>query len=289
VSHSGAPQTLVRRAIAACAAVVAASAIAACGGGDDSGPTPDFPSVADDICLDTARQLANARAGAQPPSSAKDAAELLDTQIPVRLDGLDRLHALEPPPELLTAWNQYLEITEDRINALDDALSAAEDADEDAYVVAQSRAERLADKSRQVAEQVGLETCAEILPPAGQQDVLAAVEKLETSQDANKVCNEVVTERFAETVFGSVEKCESQRGVPTVVSLDLLDVGGVGSTSAFVDVKVTDFFGAVRQQRIELVFDSKSETWKVDYREPLVNPEENKPAKNETAKPPTKG
>ena len=42
-------------------------------------------------------------------------------------------------------------------------------------MVAQTSAEKLSDKSRQVAEQIGLDTCGEVLPPAGQEDVLATV------------------------------------------------------------------------------------------------------------------
>jgi hypothetical protein len=152
-------------------------------------------------------------------------------------------------------------------------------------VVAQTRAEQLNDKSRRVAEQLGLDTCAEVLPPAGQEDVLATVEKVLTSPDSEKVCDEAITDRFAETAFGSVEKCASKRGQPIIVSLDLLDVGGIAATSAFVDVKVTDFFDVVRQQRIELVFDAKSKTWKVDSREPLVGPEDGKSSKDEKAAP----
>ena len=106
------------------------------------------------------------------------------------------------------------------------------------------------------------------------------MEKVLTSPDSKKVCDEAVTDRFAEAAFGSVEKCASERGQPIIVSLDLLDVGGIAATSAFVDVKVTDFFNVVRQQRIELVFDAKSKTWKVDSREPLVSPEEPKSSKD---------
>ena len=282
MSRSGVPQ-LVRRGIAVCAAVLIAVTVAACGGDDDSGPTPDFTDVADDICLDTGRQLANARAAADPPQSSKDATKLLDTQLPIRQDELERLQALQAPPDLVSAWDQYLGLKQSRIDALDDALAAAQDEDRKAYVVAQTRAEKLNDKSRRVAEQIGLDTCGEVLPPAGQEDVLATVEKVLTSPDSEKVCDEAITDRFAEAAFGSVETCADKRPQPVIVSLDLLDVGGIAATSAFVDVKVTDFFDVVRQQRIELVFDAKSETWKVDSREPLVSPEEGKPPKDDQA------
>jgi hypothetical protein len=280
VSRSGVPQTLVRRGTAVCAAVLIAATIAACGD-DDSGPTPDFTDVADDICLDTGRQLANARADADPPESSKEATQLLETQLPIRRDELERLQALQAPPDLVSAWDQYLELKQNRIDSLDDALAAAQDDDRKAYVVAQTRAEKLSDNSRQVAEQIGLDTCGEVLPPAGQEDVLATVEKVLTSPDSKKVCDEAITDRFAETAFGSVEKCASNRGQPIIVSLDLLDVGGIAATSAFVDVKVTDVFNVVRQQRIELVFDAKSKTWKVDSREPLVSPEDGRSSKHE--------
>jgi hypothetical protein len=271
VSRRRPSSTLVRGALAACAAIGLALAIAACGDDDDE-PTPDLATAADDICLDVAGQLADARDDAPPPDSPKDAADLLELQLPIRIDGLRRLQALEPPPELVNAWNQYLAVAEDRIDAEDQALTAAKDSDDSAFREAQARFERLSDKARNVGEQAGLEACAEVLPPAGQEDVLTAVEKLFTSRDSEKVCREVVTQRFAESIYGSEEKCESERGLPTAVSLDLLDVGGVASTSAFVDVELTDFLGKLRQLRVELVFDDKSETWKADYRETLEEP-----------------
>jgi len=263
--------TLARGAVSTCAAIVLALTIAACGDDGDE-PTPDLAAAADEICLDVAGQLADARDDAPPPDSPEDAAELLEVQLPIRLDGLRRLQALEAPPELVNAWNQYLAVSEDRIDAQDQALTAAKHSDDDAFREAQARFERLSDKARNVGERTGLEACAEILPPAGQDDVLTVVEKLFTSRDSEKVCRELVTKRFAESIYGSEEKCESDRGLPTAASLDLLDVGGVGATSAFVDVELTDFFGKMRQLRVELVFDAKSETWKVDYRETLEEP-----------------
>jgi hypothetical protein len=270
VSGPRVPQTLAPRAIAACAAVALALAGAACD--DDDEPTADFPDAADDICLDVARQLADARDDVAPPDSPKEAADLLEVELPNRLDGLRRLQELQPPPELINAWNQYLTVAESRIDAADQELTAAKDSDEEAFREAQARFERLSDEARDIGEQAGLEACAEVLPPAGQEDVLTVVEKLFTSRDSKKVCDELVTERFVDSVYGSREKCESERGLPTAASLDLLDVGGVASISAFVDVKLTDYLGRIRQIRVELVFDEDSETWKVDYRQTLVEP-----------------
>ena len=264
------PQTLAPRAIAACAAVALALAGAACD--DDDEPTADFPDAADDICLDVARQLADARDDVAPPDSPKEAADLLEVELPNRLDGLRRLQELQPPPELINAWNQYLTVAESRIDATDQALTAAKDSDEEAFREAQARFERLSDEARDIGEQAGLEACAEVLPSAGQDDVLTVVEKLFTSRDSKKVCDELVTQRFVDSIYGSRERCESERGLPTAASLDLLDVGGVASTTAFVDVKLTDYLGRIRQIRVELVFDEDSETWKVDYRQTLVEP-----------------
>lgn len=286
-------RTPPRRAIAACAGVALALGVAACGG-DDVEPTADYPVAADEICLDVAEQLVDARKEVQrsggvdvPSESPQDAARLLELQIPIRLDGLSRLQALRPPLELVAASDEYLSLAESRVDALDQALTAAQDKDEDAYLTAQGRFERLSDKARGVGEQVGLEACAEVLPPAGQQDVLAAVEKMLTSPDSKKVCGELVTEGFAETAYGSVEKCETERGLPTAVSLELLDVAGVRATSAFVDVEVVDFFGVSKQQRIELVFVDK--TWKVDHRETLEPPTDEKPKKGDEGSEPKAG
>jgi len=270
--------TYPRRAIAACVGVVLALAVAACGD-DEVEPTADYPATADEICLEVAQRLADERKKDPPSESPQDAEKLLADQLPIRLDGLSRLQALRPPPELVAASDEFMALTESRIEALEDALSAARDKDEDDYLAAQERFERLSDKARGIGEQVGFTECAEILPPAGQEDVLAAVEKLLTSPDSKKVCGEVVTERFTETAYGSIKKCETERGLPTATSLELLDVAGVAARSAFVDVEVVDFFGVSEQRRIELVFVDK--TWKVDHSETLELPQDDEPKKND--------
>jgi hypothetical protein len=273
VNRSGVAQTRLRRIAAAGATIAVALVLAACGD-DDSEPTADFPTLADGICLDVAEELQGVRSDVAPPDSAEQAAELIELQLPVRLEGLERLQGLRPPAELVAAWEQYLAAQEGRIAALDEAMAAAQDERDGDFAVAQERVERLSDEAREAAEQAGLEACAELLPPAGQEDVLGAVEKLLTSQDSERICEELVTERFAEAVFGSVEKCISERGVPTATALELLDVGGVAGTSAFVDVEVLDVLGVSSQQRIELIFDDKAEVWKVDYRQTLKETEE---------------
>jgi hypothetical protein len=274
------------RASAALAAVAVASALAACGGEDGDEPTPDFPLRADEVCTEIAVDLADVRAEAGPPASAGDAVQLIERQLPVRTEGLAQLQALRPPAELVAPWSEYVTLQERKIAALEEALGAAQGEQEQAFTEAQAEFERLSDEARIAAEEAGLEACAELLPPAGQEDALAAVEELLTSQDSEKVCEKLLTERFVESVFGSVERCKKERGLPTAASLELLDIGGVAAVWAFVDVAVTDFFGRSEQQRIELVFegeeDAENGRWVVDYRDRLSVPEE-KQSKDEAA------
>ena len=266
------------RASAALAAVALACVIAACGGDDGDEPTPDFPLRADEACKQMATDLADVRAEAGPPASAGDAVRLIELQLPVRQEGLAQLQALRPPAELVAPWSEYVTLQEEKNVALEEALQAAQATSQKAFTEAQAKFERLSDKARTAAEEAGLDDCAELLPPAGQEDVLAAVEEMLTSQDSEKVCEKLLTERFVESAFGNVENCRKERGLPTAVSLELLDIGGVAAVWAFVDVEVVDFLGQTEQQRIELVFeggeDSEDGRWLVDYRERLSVPEE---------------
>jgi hypothetical protein len=236
-------------------AIASLAVLAACG--EEEQPDPgEFLSEAERICLDTARGVAKVRAVADIPRSPAEAATLLDREIPVRTEGLTRLQALEPPDQLAPAWTSYLSLDEERVAAQQEGLDAAEQDDPDAFADYQVRFERLSDRLAETGTQIGLEACAELLPPAGQRDVAEVVERLLTSFDSGRVCEEAVTERFIDT-----------RPAPDAVSLKLLDSGGVASTYAFVDVEVTDFLGEKRQLRVELTFDDN--TWRVDYRQPL--------------------
>jgi hypothetical protein len=247
-------------------AIASLAVLAACG--EEEQPDPgEFLSEAERICLDTARGVAKVRAVADIPRSPAEAATLLDREIPVRTEGLTRLQALEPPDQLAPAWTSYLSLDEERVAAQQEGLDAAEQDDPDAFADYQVRFERLSDRLAETGTQIGLEACAELLPPAGQRDVAEVVERLLTSFDSGRVCEEAVTERFIEAFYGNVQDCIDTRPAPDAVSLKLLDSGGVASTYAFVDVEVTDFLGEKRQLRVELTFDDN--TWRVDYRQPL--------------------
>jgi len=276
--RSGDRKPCLFRASAALAAVALASALVACGGDDGDEPTPDFPLRADEACAEIAADLADVRAEAGPPASAGDAVQLIELQLPARQEGLTRLQALRPPAELAAPWSEFVTLQEEKNAALEEALQAAQATNQKAFTEAQAKFERLSDRARTAAEEAGLDDCAELLPPAGQEDVLAAVEEMLTSQDSEKVCEKLLTERFVESVFGNVENCRKERGLPTAVSLELLDIGGVAAVWAFVDVEVIDFLGQTEQQRIELVFegeeDSEGGRWLVDYRDRLSVPEE---------------
>lgn len=265
------------RAFAVLAALALAPALAACGGDDDEEPTPDFPQRADEACAQVAADLADVRGEQGPPASAGDAVQLIELQVPIRQEGLADLQALRPPAELVAPWGEFVDLQEQKNAALEDALAAAQAERQTAYNEAQAKFEQLSDRARAAAEEAGLDDCAELLPSAGQKDVLGAVEELLTSQDSDKVCEKLMTDRFVESAFGSVERCTKERGLPTAVSLELLDIGGVAGTWAFVDVEIVDVLGGTEQQRIELVFEGEEDAggeWKVDYRDRLSAPEE---------------
>jgi hypothetical protein len=267
---------------AALIAVVPVLALAACGSDDEPDPG-EFVAEADAACLDTARAVAKARADTEVPQSPAQAAAVIDAELPERIEGLGRLQALEPPEQLAVTWAEFLAIEEERVVAQEQGLAAANREDEEAFADYQLRYERLSDRLADVGAAVGLQDCAELLPPAGQRDVAEAVEKLLTSFDSERVCNEVVTERFLDAFYGNVQSCVDTRPAPTAVSLKLLDSGGVASTYAFVDVEVTDFLGVKRQIRVELAFEG--DTWKVDFRQPLGEPGSG-PAAEESAESP---
>jgi predicted small lipoprotein YifL len=254
---------------AALIAILALFALAACGSEEEPDPG-EFVAEANSICLDTARQVTRERTDTEVPQSPAQAATVIDAELPARIEGLSRLQALEPPEQLASNWVQFVALQEQRVVAQEQGLSAAQREDDEAFADYQLRFERLSDDIAEFGVLLGLDACAELLPPAGQRDVAEAVEKLLTSFDSERVCSEAVTERFIDAFYGNVQNCIDTRPAPTAVSLKLLDSGGVASTYAFVDVEVTDFRGEKRQIRVELTF--VGDAWRVDYRQPLSEP-----------------
>jgi hypothetical protein len=259
---------------AALIAILPLLVLAACGSDEEPDPG-EFVAEANETCLDTARQVARARADTEIPQSPAQAATVIDAELPARIEGLSRLQALEPPEQLASNWVQFVALQEQRVVTQEQGLAAAQREDDQAFADYQLRFERLSDDLAEFGTLLGLEACAELLPPAGQRDVAETVERLLTSFDSERVCTEAVTERFIDAYYASVQNCIDTRPAPTAVSLKLLDSGGVASTYAFVDVEVTDFLGEKRQIRVELVFDGG--TWRVDNRQPLSEPANQSP------------
>jgi hypothetical protein len=218
--------------------VATAFGLAACGG-DDSDDSDDYIADADAICTDAARQTADqllARPG--PPLDEQDFAEVLEGGRPVAEDALAQLEAIEVPDDVSADWDEYLSLRQQRIDASDDVIAAADDPE--AFQEALGKQNELGTQATAAASDLGLQACASQLSSDDEEAVRTAEDELTASTDPEQVCNEVYLEQQIEAAYGGdVQKCIDDPAIGKVAEIDISEITGVDGVNAFVELTVT--------------------------------------------------
>lgn len=210
-----------RFGVGACAIAVAI-AIGACGGdeneasGDGADPSAEFTARADGLCTESQRERVTLAAEFQlAPEGASEEevfaaeAEREAALLEVREDLGAELAALEPPDELGAEWDEYLALLDEARTVNAEAVAAVEavDAKESGRLFDEVAA--LNAEAQAVAEGIGLEACAQVLPPEDVEEVEAVIELLEVTDDPARICAEAFTRAAIESQFGTTEDCEA--------------------------------------------------------------------------------
>ena len=144
-------------------AIVALAALLDLGpfGNDDttaSLTTAEFTARGDDICRRAHDQFAELQPS--PPITAQKAAALQEELIQISESELDRIRALDVPPEVEEALNRYLRAREQGIALLREGLRAAENDDAFAYDATRQRLANGQVHRLELAEAVGFSQCS---------------------------------------------------------------------------------------------------------------------------------
>ncbi len=145
-----------RRPLAGLAVVGVAAIIAGCGGGSDSLSADEFRERADEICADANDRLD----GLTEPASADQVLPFLTSGLEIQQSEIDRLQDLEPPSDLEGAWNEAMELLEQRQAAIQEAADRIEAGEAPEDVLGDdAEIDRLRDEARQKAQELGLSVC----------------------------------------------------------------------------------------------------------------------------------
>lgn len=139
------------------AVTAAIAALAGCGGGSSVSPE-EFQSQANKVCRDIERQLDRIQETA--PVTADQAEEQAQAAVDVSGQALDNLRQIDPPEDLRSNYDRYLEEREQAIGFIEDAREAAADNDSDAYVRAKRRLAAGQPTRRQLALELDLSACS---------------------------------------------------------------------------------------------------------------------------------
>ena len=113
---------------------------------------------ADEIC--SRERSSFARLQAHPPPNASVAADQTNGLIRVTQEANSRLRELEPPEELQSAYDRYLEARDRVIDQMNRGEDAARNQDSVAYGAAQAAVARDAPERRKLAQSLGLKVCS---------------------------------------------------------------------------------------------------------------------------------
>jgi hypothetical protein len=158
------PRKRARLAIAAAGLVAVVAVVVAVASLLDLGPFADELSreeliaEGNEICAEA--QAAFADLQADPPTTAREAADLTEQLIGISEDELEEIGDLDAPAELDDELDRYLDARERGIELLRDGLEAARDEDATAYAEAQASVAEDQVERLKLAREVGFTECS---------------------------------------------------------------------------------------------------------------------------------
>ena len=138
-------------------AVAAALAVAGCADdGDGRLSKGEYVRAADAICAEYERRLARL----PEPRNVEELARLTEQALPIAREGVTRLRGLEPPQELTSRVEEWLERNEENVRTIERMRDAARAGDETrVQELASAGADNEAEADR-LARALGLRACA---------------------------------------------------------------------------------------------------------------------------------
>jgi hypothetical protein len=146
-----------RRPLVALAALGAAALVAGCGGGDSTLSADEFRERADAVCADAGERLD----ALTEPTAGEEVLPYLETGLPIQAEELERIRELEPPDELQAAFDEALELNQQRQDLIRQAADRIEGGEDPQAVIAEvgPELERLQAEARAKARELGLAVC----------------------------------------------------------------------------------------------------------------------------------
>lgn len=148
---------LTPRLLAGLAGAAAIAVLASCGGGSSVSPQ-EFQTQANRVCRNAEQQLD--RIQGTVPATADQAEKQAGAVTDVSDQALNNLRKIEPPEDLQSTYDRYLDAREKAIGFIEDARDAAAENDADAYVRAKRRLAAEQPTRRQLALQLDLSACS---------------------------------------------------------------------------------------------------------------------------------
>lgn len=125
---------------------------------DDELSRAEFIAQADEICAEAGDAFEELQA--QPPRTAREAADLTERLVDIAEDALDEIDRLNRPGELDAEVDRYLAAREEGIESLREGFEAAEMGESRRYGAAQEQLAAGQRSRHRLAREIGLRECS---------------------------------------------------------------------------------------------------------------------------------
>ena len=143
----------------ALALAAVAAGVGGCGGDDGPVSTAELIEQGDELCRTEQDRFREIQVRA--PASASEAVEQTNELIEVSRETTDGLTGIEPPSDLESAYDRYLDARGDALKLLQNGREAADRHDRIGYNVALRKSIAGEGKRQKLARRVGFEVCGE--------------------------------------------------------------------------------------------------------------------------------
>jgi hypothetical protein len=148
-----------KRNLAAATAVAAVVAAAGCGGSTGPVSTAELIEQGDQLCAEEQKRFREIQV--QAPASAADAVDQTNELVDVSQETTDGLSEIEPPSNLRSAYDRYLDARREAQQLLERGRDAAERHDRVGYNSALKKSIAGEGQRQKLARKVGFEVCGE--------------------------------------------------------------------------------------------------------------------------------
>jgi len=253
----------------ACFGTIVLALLIGCGGSaDDESENAALIREADSICITGAQRDVRIQMGLTD-SRPQSTAAFLNGLAGSRRQVANEIAQLEAPDEVSDQIGALVDARLEAARMIEQGAEAAGSGNLDAYQRVRAESRTINDEGDRLAERIGLEACARVLPESEVDEISAIFKASVDPARSDQFCREMASQRFLMGRFESLTDCIAQQDQETSTDIEITDLSGTSEVfaTAFVDLS-SEGQGEPAEFEAGLVY--LGERWQLDSLTPLA-------------------